>query len=595
MKKYILALIIVITYTSYSQSCGGQFYDNGGISANYLPNANQNVTICPSIPYEKVSVTFISFNTEEAHDGLYIYNGNSTSSPKISSSNGAGNVPGLQPGAFWGNSIPGPFTSTSADGCLTFRFRSDASNQSEGWIANVNCGPAAFSSGFHLNAFLDLNNNGSQDSGEYNAPFGYFSYELSGGLGQINSTSGFFNFFENNPANNYTFSYFVDSAYSSMFTVVPSTYSNVNIGTSTSLVPINFPIASSVNFYDVGITVIPLSNPRPGFNYVNRISYTNFSNQSIDTGNITFLNDSASTIVSTSEIVTSSASGFTYIFSNLSPFETRFIDVVMSVPPIPTVSLDQLLTSSASISTTLTESLINNSSSLTQLIVGAYDPNDKVESRGEKIIYSNFLANDYLNYTIRFENTGTAPAETVKITDVLDSKIDESTVSMVASSHNNSLEQVGNYLTWKFNNIQLPPSVSSSTIGKGFVSFKAKLKPGFQIGDVIPNMAKIYFDTNPAIDTNIFNTEFVSSLSNLNIDNGNYFTLSPVPAKDFLYITSKQQVDIKSISVYNMLGQLVQTFINPSNTINVSTLKTGSYILKMTTENGVGNSKFLKE
>ena len=44
-----------------------------------------------------------------------------------------------------------------------------------------------------------------------------------------------------------------------------------------------------------------------------------------------------------------------------------------------------------------------------------------------------------------------------------------------------------------------------------------------------------------------------------------------------------------------MLGQLVQTFINPSNTIDVSNLKSGSYILKMTTENGALISKLLKE
>lgn len=93
--------------------------------------------------------------------------------------------------------------------------------------------------------------------------------------------------------------------------------------------------------------------------------------------------------------------------------------------------------------------------------------------------------------------------------------------------------------------------------------------------------------------TNVY--AYLNTLSNANFSLDDFFTVTPVPAKDYLNITSKQQVDIKSISVYNMLGQLVLTFVNPSNTIDVSTLKTGSYILKVTTENGVLSSKFLKD
>lgn len=93
--------------------------------------------------------------------------------------------------------------------------------------------------------------------------------------------------------------------------------------------------------------------------------------------------------------------------------------------------------------------------------------------------------------------------------------------------------------------------------------------------------------------TNVY--AYLNTLSNPSFSLEDYFSLSPVPAKDFLNIANKQQVEIKSISVYNMLGQLVQTFINPSNTIDVSNLKSGSYILKMTTENGALISKLLKE
>ena len=122
--------------------CGTTFSDQGGSTANYPNNSNYNVTICPLTPGDVVTVTFTSFNTQAVADGLYIYNGSAVSAPAlISSGNPAGTVPGGVPGAFWGTTNPGSFTSTSADGCLTFRFRSGASTNAPGWTSNITCGP----------------------------------------------------------------------------------------------------------------------------------------------------------------------------------------------------------------------------------------------------------------------------------------------------------------------------------------------------------------------------------------------------------------------------------------------------------------------
>ncbi|WP_133610982.1 choice-of-anchor J domain-containing protein, partial [Flavobacterium cheniae] len=122
--------------------CGGNFVDNGGVSANYTNNADNTITICPTNPGDLVTVTFTSFNTEANWDALYVFDGNSIAAPQIASANGAGNVPGGLAGGFWGTAIPGPFTATSASGCLTFRFRSDSSVNNPGWTANITCAPA---------------------------------------------------------------------------------------------------------------------------------------------------------------------------------------------------------------------------------------------------------------------------------------------------------------------------------------------------------------------------------------------------------------------------------------------------------------------
>lgn len=121
--------------------CGGTFTDLGGAANNYANNTDYIVTICPTIAGQLVTVTFTSFNTEATWDGLYVFDGDTITDPQIASTNPAGNVPGGLPGSFWGNAIPGPFTSSSPDGCLTFRFRSDGSVNLAGWVANVTCGP----------------------------------------------------------------------------------------------------------------------------------------------------------------------------------------------------------------------------------------------------------------------------------------------------------------------------------------------------------------------------------------------------------------------------------------------------------------------
>jgi hypothetical protein len=58
---------------------------------------------------------------------LYIYDGNSTSAPDLSN------------GGFTGNSIPGPFESTAADGSLTLKFTSDGAVVTPGYEATVAC------------------------------------------------------------------------------------------------------------------------------------------------------------------------------------------------------------------------------------------------------------------------------------------------------------------------------------------------------------------------------------------------------------------------------------------------------------------------
>ena len=465
--------------------------------------------------------------------------------------------------------------------------------QTSGSTGTINC------SGLQLNAFLDSNSNGLKDSGESNFPLGQFQYEVNDNdvIHNIASPSGVYSIYDANPANSYDLSFTVDAAYASMYNVTSSSYNNVNVVVGAGMIAYNFAVTVVQPYNDIAVAIVPFNDPRPGFVYENRIIYSNLGNQLITSGTLTFNKDSNVTIATISQVgTTPTATGFTYNFTNLMPFEVRTITVSMQVPTIPTVSAGQYLTNSASIlpvtGDVVTE---NNSNTLAQIIVNAYDPNDKMESRGEEILFSSFTSNDYLYYTIRFENTGTASAINVRINDVLDAQLDENSIRMVSTSHPNYImDRVGNNINWKFDNIQLPVSIANTNIGKGYVMFKIKPKPGFAVGDVIPNTASIYFDFNPAIVTNTFTTEFTALLNVDELENGD-FVFYPNPTSDFVTVTLKNGSDtISSISVYDVLGKQIMNVkaSSISETIDLSAVNAGIYFVEVITES---NSKVVKK
>ena len=451
--------------------------------------------------------------------------------------------------------------------------------------------------GILLKAFIDTNANAIQDNGEANFTQGQFGYILNdnGVINNVSSSNGEYLINDSNPLNSYDLNFTINSAYTSQYTLTTSSYSNVNTSNS-GVVTYSFPV-TEIPFKDLLVAIYANGTPpRPGFTYLNQIFYKNEGNQSIASGTVNFTKSNAVSITSISQSGTiSNANGFSYNFTNLLPGEIRYMNVRMQVPTIPTVSLGQVLTNS--VSTTIPVGDINtsnNEASLSQIIVGSFDPNDKTESHGGKILHSTFTSNDYLTYTIQFENTGTYNAENVRVNDVLDPKLDETSIIMIKSSHNYELNRVGNNLNWNFNGIELPPSVANTQIGHGNIVFKIKPKSGYSIGDIIPNTADIFFDFNPAIVTNTFNTEFVSTLA-VNDFDMTELAIYPNPVQNSLKITNTSLLD--SVSIFSVLGQeVINKKVNGLQTeINTTPLSNGIYFVKISSEGREKTIKIIKE
>ncbi len=139
------------------------------------------------------------------------------------------------------------------------------------------------------------------------------------------------------------------------------------------------------------------------------------------------------------------------------------------------------------------------------IIVDSYDPNDK-KSAPEGVGSTNQITpGEELEYTIRFQNTGSDVAYTVKIIDTLDTAFDLASFTKGSSSHPYTLQISGNnprVLIFTFYNINLPDSTTNKLGSNGLVSFRIKIPASCPLGTSIKNQAYIYFDYNSPITTN---------------------------------------------------------------------------------------------
>jgi hypothetical protein len=290
----------------------------------------------------------------------------------------------------------------------------------------------------------------------------------------------------------------------------------------------------------------------------------------------------------------SAVNNFTWNYSNLQPFESREIGIVFNVNSpmeIPAVNNGEVMNYTTTITTANTdETPLDNTFTLDQTVVGSYDPNDKKCLQGTTITPTE--VGKYVHYVIRFENTGTFPAENIVVKDMIDlAKFDIATLVPLKSSHDFFTRINGNKVEFIFENINLD---FNNATNDGYVVFKIKTKPTLVVGNTFTNNANIYFDYNFPITTNTYTTT-VAALSNQDFDFGTYFTLYPNPTKDVLNIQTKQDVAINSVEIYNQLGQIVMATTNAVNSVDVANLASGTYFVKVNTEKGSANAKFVKE
>lgn len=106
-------------------TCGGntQFFDSGGSSGNYPPNANLIHKFCPSDTSRILRVRLLSYALADQNAFLVVYDGDSTDASVTGADASSSFI----------------VTSSKKGGCLTFRFFSGSATPLAGWQALLSC------------------------------------------------------------------------------------------------------------------------------------------------------------------------------------------------------------------------------------------------------------------------------------------------------------------------------------------------------------------------------------------------------------------------------------------------------------------------
>lgn len=278
---------------------------------------------------------------------------------------------------------------------------------------------------------------------------------------------------------------------------------------------VSFAVQPIAGKQDLQVSLVPLTPARPGFVAEYRVFYKNAGTTTIPSGTVRLKKDSRVTLL-TAIPANTSASGdtLTWNYTGLAPQDTASILLRFRVSVPPLVNIGDTLHFLAFINPVLgDETPGDDTASLKQVVIGSYDPNDKAERNGGRVPSSFIAKGEYLQYVIRFQNTGTDTAFSVVVRDTLDARLNWSTLQMVAASHRYAMSIDNDKITWTFSNINLPDSNVNEPASHGYIVFRIRPNNTVTVNEVIHNTASIYFDFNLPVLTNDALTEVRDNLT----------------------------------------------------------------------------------
>lgn len=270
-----------------------------------------------------------------------------------------------------------------------------------------------------------------------------------------------------------------------------------------------------------------------------------------------------------------------------STYDQIMFNVPAGIPNGTVHSFTSTITPTGNISDCCTA---NNNGCLVQIVGNSYDPNDKNVDHAEQIAPA---VQDELTYTIRFQNTGTAPAQNIYILDTLSTNLDWSTFEMIEASHAMHVENLGNgVLRFNFPQIWLPDSTANEPESHGHLVYRVKENAANAEGTEIFNTAYIFFDWNDPIVTNTtYNINTSLGVNEAAVQSIVY----PNPFQQQVTVRAKSVIE--SVSVSDMSGKLLFTQTGESNEmqLDLGSYAGGIYLLNIQTQSGTETRRVVKK
>ncbi len=364
-------------------------------------------------------------------------------------------------------------------------------------------------------------------------------------------------------------------------------------------------------------------NVRPMNNQWNSIYVCNAGNLP-QTGDITVVLDPLLTYVPASAYVQSlvnygyyynyqpitptiNANNLVFAYSNLLSGECRYISFQANLgsnQPFGTT-----LSNNVSVTPLVGDAVPADNNDVTvATVVNSYDPNDKQQFNfrsGNSFDAEIYTQDTEMDYLIRFQNTGNAPAIRVEIRDTFENNLIASSVKNINTSHRANVRVEGNVLIATFDNIYLADSFSNEPASHGFISFKMDRQAGLPLQTEINNSAAIYFDFNEPVITNTQVTTIVQPVAIAQTRAEEIgLEIMPNPATTLLNVKYQLVSDVEvSLNIVNGMGQVIKNISQNQNQaagaqvaqIAVEELPTGVYYLFITTSEGSYAKKFVKQ
>ncbi len=228
-----------------------------------------------------------------------------------------------------------------------------------------------------------------------------------------------------------------------IFPVIPVMTENVVFDLETNDLTVTHCLPEPEPVTDLGVLIFANNNAVPGFNANYNFYVNNFGSQDVSDVAITLNFDSSRLdYVSTTSgyPVTVSGSTITVTMGEIGIYDSKSGTIKFHVKEPPVNTGGEQLVFTASLSEVENDiDMSNNTSVFHAVITNSFDPNDITVHEGAEITEDQ--TDDYLTYTIRFQNTGNGNAINIKLENTLDELLDWNTFEPLASSHNNTVKR----------------------------------------------------------------------------------------------------------------------------------------------------------